>query len=52
MNRQWTTLVILLACVAGFVIPRAASQPTPVAPPEIYCKHFLYGYGRTHEICV
>ncbi len=34
-------VAILVAC--GCLSP-LSSQPTPVSPPEIYCKHFLYGY--------
>ena len=37
-------LIVLLTCATGCLIPRAGSQPTPVAAPEIFCKHFLYGY--------
>ena len=44
MNRRRTALIVLLACATGFLIPRAGSQPPNPAPPEIFCKHFLYGY--------
>jgi hypothetical protein len=45
MNRRRTVLIVLLACATGFLIPpRAGSQPPTPAPPEIVCKHFLYGY--------
>lgn len=43
MNRRKTALIAWLACAIGFLIPRAGSQSAAPAPPEIYCKHLLYG---------
>jgi endonuclease G, mitochondrial len=44
MKPRATVLIVLLACATGCLIPRAGSQPTPVTPPEIHCKHFIHCY--------
>ena len=43
MKRSTLTVLIVVFCILGFCLTDAITHPaTP--PPEIHCKHFIYGY--------
>ena len=43
MKRSTLTVLTVLLCTLGLCLKDAITQPA-VHPPEIHCKHFVYGY--------
>lgn len=44
MDRKRLAVIGIALVAAGSCLQEVSSQPTPVAPPEIHCKHFLYDH--------
>jgi len=51
MKRSRYIVVAAAILVACDCLSPLSSQPTPVSPPEIACKHFLYGYPLGSPSC-
>ncbi len=41
MKPKWYVLIVAVVLIQ---LSGVHSQPTPVTPPEIHCKHFIHGY--------
>lgn len=44
MKRLTLIGLITVLCFIGLYFTQTAGQPPPTSPPEIHCKHFIYGY--------
>ena len=44
MKQKWSVPVVVTIVLVLIQLSGVHSQPPTPVPPEIFCKHFIYGY--------